>query len=76
MEKLIHIKEASEFLGISQEALNILIESKKIDFVVSSMTKKIKQSTIEEILGGLMEIYGGGNKIENLELVTNNKEKK
>ena len=50
MEKLVHIKSASEQLGISEEELNVLVGMKKIPHVVRSMTKMIKQSTIDDIL--------------------------
>lgn len=65
MEKLYHINEASKLLGLTEKELNDLVEGKKIEFVVSSMTKKIKQSTIDDILG-IHRIGGEGNKIENL----------
>lgn len=50
IDKLYHISEASKLLGLTEKELNDLVEGKKIDFVVSSMTKKIKQSTIDKLL--------------------------
>ena len=74
MEKLYHISEASKKLGISEKDLNALVNSKKIPHKVSSMTKMIKQSTIDEIFG-IHRIGGEGNKIENLEWVNPDKTK-
>lgn len=72
MEKLVHIKSASEQLGISEEELNVLVEMKKVPHAVKNLCKMIRQSTIDEIIG-LRRIGGEGNKIENLERVNPDK---
>ena len=72
IDKLYHISEASKLLGLTENELNELVDKKKIPFAVSSMTKMIKQSTIDEIFG-IHRIGGEGNKIENLTWVNPDK---
>ena len=55
-EGLVNLSEASRQLGISRTTLYDRMEKKIIPFEVRSMTKKIHQSTIDDILNGKLKI--------------------